>query len=101
MIKTVQEIKVGLCFESAIQPVGRLVIKDYIIYFEFDDLFLESGIEISPFKLRAKGGVISLPLRPFEGLARVFNDSLPDRICIRFNGTRSRSIYPRKPLIPF
>lgn len=78
MIQTIKEIKVGLCFDKDIQPIGRLAIRDQIIYFEYDQAFLQNGLEISPFRLPAQRGVTTLPSRPFEGLAGVFNDSLPD-----------------------
>src|SRR4051812_11507494 len=78
MITPITEVKVGLDFGSEIQPVGRLAIRDRIIYFEYNDAFIQKGIEISPFRLPLQRGVIELPLRPFEGLAGVFSDSLPD-----------------------
>jgi serine/threonine-protein kinase HipA len=74
----IKEIKVGLNFGSGIQPVGRLAIRNGIIYFEYDEEFLQSNLEISPIKLPLQRGVIELPRDPFEGLAGVFNDSLPD-----------------------
>ncbi|MGH2623264.1 MAG: type II toxin-antitoxin system HipA family toxin, partial [Sphingobacterium sp.] len=49
-----------------------------IIYFEYEETFLQSNLEISPIKLPLQRGVIELPKTPFEGLAGVFNDSLPD-----------------------
>lgn len=78
MIRPVTEIKVGLDFDSGIQPVGRLAIRDHVIYFGYDNEFMRTGIEISPFHLPLQKGVIELPLHPFEGLAGVFSDSLPD-----------------------
>lgn len=78
MITPVTEVKVGLNFGSEIQPVGRLAIRDRIIYFEYDDAFIQQGIEISPLRLPLQRGLIELPQRPFEGLAGVFSDSLPD-----------------------
>jgi serine/threonine-protein kinase HipA len=74
----IKEIKVGLNFGSGIQPVGRLAISNGIIYFEYDEEFIKSKLEISPIKLPLQRGVIELPRDPFEGLAGVFNDSLPD-----------------------
>ena len=78
MRTSIKELKVGLNFGSEIQPVGRLAIRDGIIYFEYDNAFLETNLEISPLKFPLKRGVIELPRTPFEGLAGVFNDSLPD-----------------------
>ena len=78
MRTSIKELKVGLNFGSEIQKVGRLAIRDGIIYFEYDNAFLETNLEISPLKFPLKRGVIELPRTPFEGLAGVFNDSLPD-----------------------
>lgn len=78
MRTSIKELKVGLNFGQEIQPVGRLAIRDGIIYFEYDNAFLERNLEISPIKLPLQRGVIELPRTPFEGLAGVFNDSLPD-----------------------
>lgn len=78
MKTAVKEIKVGLNFGSAIQSVGRLAIRNSMIYFEYDEVFLQSNLEISPIKLPLQPGVTELPQSPFEGLAGVFNDSLPD-----------------------
>jgi len=78
MTQPVTEIKVGLDFGSGVQPVGRLAIRDHVIYFEYSNEFINTGIQISPFRLPLQKGVIELPQRPFEGLAGVFSDSLPD-----------------------
>lgn len=78
MKTAIKEIKVGLNFGSGIQPVGRLAIRNRIIYFEYDEAFLQTNLEISPIKLPLQHGVIEFSKSPFEGLAGVFNDSLPD-----------------------
>src|SRR5690606_20726476 len=44
----------------------------------YHDEFVQKGIEISPFRLPLQKGLIELPAKPFEGLAGVFSDSLPD-----------------------
>lgn len=78
MSQPIIEVKVGLNFGSETHSVGRLAIRERIIYFEYNEAFIRKGIEISPLRLPLKKGVIELPLRPFEGLAGVFSDSLPD-----------------------
>lgn len=78
MKTAIKEIRVGLDFGSEIQPVGRLAIRDDIIYFQYDEEFLQTNLEISPVRLPLQRDVIGLPRDPFEGLAGVFNDSLPD-----------------------
>ena len=74
----ITEIKVGLNFGSEIQSVGRLAERNGIIYFEYDENFVQNRIKISPFKLPLRNGVVELPSDPFEGLIGVFSDSLPD-----------------------
>lgn len=58
--------------------MGRLLLKNRQIFFEYDASFLKLGLELSPFKLPLKKGVIPSNDRTFEGLFGVFNDSLPD-----------------------
>ena len=58
--------------------MGRLLLKSRKIFFEYDAAFIKTGLELSPFKLPLKSGVIESNDRTFEGLFGVFNDSLPD-----------------------
>jgi serine/threonine-protein kinase HipA len=58
--------------------MGRLAIKDKKFFFEYDSQFLKNKLELSPFKLPAKSGIIRSNDYIFEGLFGVFNDSLPD-----------------------
>jgi serine/threonine-protein kinase HipA len=58
--------------------MGRLLLKSRQIFFEYDANFIKTGLELSPFKLPLKSGVIESNDRTFEGLFGVFNDSLPD-----------------------
>ncbi len=59
-------------------PMGRLALVNRKFYFEYDSNFLELGLELSPFKLPLKPGVLTCEDRIFEGLFGMFNDSLPD-----------------------
>ena len=58
--------------------VGRLALKSHKIFFEYEPSFLKTGLNISPFKLPLKSGVMYSPDAVFDGLFGVFNDSLPD-----------------------
>lgn len=60
------------------QLTGRLLLKNRQIFFEYDAAFIKTGLELSPFKLPLKAGVIESNDRTFEGVFGVFNDSLPD-----------------------
>ncbi len=74
----ISSLNVGIDFGSGIESVGRLASRDQLIYFEYEADFFQKGIEISPLKLPLRKGVLQLPTRPFDGLAGVFADSLPD-----------------------
>ena len=77
-IIALNEIKVGLNFGAETISVGRLASRDYKVYFEFDEAFIESGLDISPLKLPLTYGVQTFDPLLFDGLPGVFNDSLPD-----------------------
>ncbi|MBF5058604.1 type II toxin-antitoxin system HipA family toxin [Candidatus Neptunochlamydia vexilliferae] len=59
-------------------PLGTLALKQRKILFEYAPEFIETKLEISPFKLPLKRGVQQTEDFLFEGLFGVFNDSLPD-----------------------
>ena len=58
--------------------VGRLAEKDRLIYFEYDKEFLQSDIQLSPYKLPLRSGLFVCDDNVFEGLFGLFGDSLPD-----------------------
>jgi serine/threonine-protein kinase HipA len=60
------------------QLMGRLLMKNRQIFFEYDASFIKTGLELSPFKLPLQTNVISSNDSTFQGLFGVFNDSLPD-----------------------
>ena len=76
--RPVTKIIVSLAIGPTPVRVGTLATVKRSIYFEYDSSFLESGIEISPFRLPLKAGTFQAKPEPFEGLFGVFNDSLPD-----------------------
>ncbi|MFP4333350.1 MAG: type II toxin-antitoxin system HipA family toxin [Campylobacterales bacterium] len=63
------------------KKVGNILLKDGIVYFEYDKEFKASGLEISPLKLplSLSGVYTNSEDRYFEGLAGVFHDTLPDK----------------------
>lgn len=71
-------LTVYLDAHSQSQKIGRLAFKDRKILFEYDAVFLASGVEISPFHLPLRPGVFTPDTMVFDGLFGVFNDSLPD-----------------------
>jgi serine/threonine-protein kinase HipA len=58
--------------------VGRLAWKDRRILFEYDREFIGSSLELSPFKLPLRPGVIVGDPAKLNGLPGMFDDSLPD-----------------------
>lgn len=63
------------------KKIGNLLLKDGIVYFEYDKNFKTSGLEISPLKLplSQSGVYTNNDERYFESLAGVFHDTLPDK----------------------
>jgi len=64
------------------KKIGTLLYKNGHVYFEYDELFKASGLEISPFNLPL--GTTRLYSNPsdrnyYQGLPGVFHDSLPDK----------------------
>ncbi len=64
--------------EGRRRRVGRLARRQREILFEYDAEFLVSKLEISPFKLPLRPGVVVGDPMLFSGLMGVFEDSLPD-----------------------
>ncbi len=58
--------------------VGTLVEARQAVSFEYDAVFLESGIELSPFRLPARAGLVDHEDVGFGPLPGLFDDSLPD-----------------------
>lgn len=58
--------------------VGRLVLQDRRVLFQYDAAFLGRGLELSPLRLRRTPDVITGDPALFDGLMGLFDDSLPD-----------------------
>lgn len=76
--KPIEIVNVKYCCGDDAVQMGRLAIKNRKILFEYDDEFLKTKLELSPFKLPLRSGVIACEDNVFEGLFGIFNDSLPD-----------------------
>ncbi|GHU10916.1 toxin HipA [Alphaproteobacteria bacterium] len=77
-MKIIDQMHVFLNIEGIRHFVGTLAFYNRRYYFEYDNAFLKTGLEISPFALPLKSGVLQEEDRVFDGLFGVFNDSLPD-----------------------
>lgn len=71
-------LQVEIDLGSGPRSIGRLAWRDRAVYFEYDPVFLSSGLEISPFRLKLAAGLVEGPADVFQRLPGVFNDSLPD-----------------------
>jgi len=71
-------VNVKYCHSDNIIKMGRLAITNRKIFFEYDDEFLKTKLELSPFKLPLRFGAIACEDNVFEGLFGIFNDSLSD-----------------------
>lgn len=58
--------------------VGSIAYTNRQFFFEYSQEFLDTGLELSPFKLPLKPGLHHCEDLTFEGLFGLFNDSLPD-----------------------
>lgn len=74
----VKMIHVEYCRGNHLIPMGRLALQNRRIFFEYAPSFLETGLELSPYKLPLQPGVKVCEDYLFEGLFGIFNDSLPD-----------------------
>ena len=71
-------LTVRLDLEGKTLEVGTLAYRDRSIFFEYAEEALDSDLELSPFRLPLSPGVKKFDAQPFEGLAGLFSDSLPD-----------------------
>lgn len=63
---------------TPLQLIGRLLLRDRRIYFEYDPAWIACGVELSPFKLPLQSGAVTCDTTMFDGLFGLFADSLPD-----------------------
>jgi serine/threonine-protein kinase HipA len=76
--RPITTLRVELAVKGTSVVVGRLAWRDRVVYFEYDNAFLSTKLELSPFKMRLAPGLIEGPERVFDRLHGLFNDSLPD-----------------------
>jgi serine/threonine-protein kinase HipA len=78
-LNTISKISVKLNLQGQVHDVGNLVLDAAgKIYFKYDDVFLEKGLNISPIVLDYTGKISNPNTHIFESLYGVFADSLPD-----------------------
>jgi serine/threonine-protein kinase HipA len=75
-----RELRVRLQFSASdLRDVGTLAEGGHRVWFEYDPLFANSGLEISPLRLPlSQKGLIEHPVRPGIPIPGVFNDARPE-----------------------
>lgn len=74
----IKKVKVNLHFPDQYHEVGHLIKEDKRIFFKYSSEFIESGLEISPFKMPLSEKIYNFDDDFLDGLPGVFYDSLPD-----------------------
>jgi serine/threonine-protein kinase HipA len=77
-MEPIEQLEVYLRFTDTPVPVGQMVIDNGTIFFKYDTDFINSGLDISPFKLKPTDAILTPETSIFDGLFGVFSDSLPD-----------------------
>ncbi|BFM43441.1 type II toxin-antitoxin system HipA family toxin [Flavobacterium sp. CFS9] len=78
-MENTSKVKAFLNLGSNKTEIGDLVQNKNKIYFKYHPDFIESGLEISPFKMKLSREILTPNELHFDGLFGVFSDSLPDR----------------------
>lgn len=78
LFEPLKQLVVSLDFGEGEREVGRLARRGRQLYFEYNNDFVNTKLQISPFHLPLETGVKTFEPELFEGLPGVFNDSLPD-----------------------
>ena len=58
----IEKINISLDFGTSKQEIGTLITQNQRIYFRYAPSFLDSPLEISPFKLKKTSEIITCPL---------------------------------------
>ena len=77
-MQSVQKTKAFLNLNNVKTEIGDLVQNQNRIYFKYHPDFIESGLEISPFKMKLSREILTPKELHFDGLFGVFFDSIPD-----------------------
>ena len=78
IFKSIPSVKVGLRFTDEVIPVGQLMKDNHLVYFIFDNQFIEQGMDISPLNCPLRPGALTFDDSFLNGLPGVLYDSLPD-----------------------
>ena len=79
MATSIQEIEVQFTRSPTVSwPIGMLVTQGQQLFFEYHSSWLRRNLELSPFILPVKTGLVEHQQRNFGPLLGLFDDSLPD-----------------------
>ena len=79
MATSIQEIEVQFTLSPTVSwPIGMLVTQGQQLFFEYHSSWLRRNLELSPFILPVKTGLVEHQQRNFGPLFGLFDDSLPD-----------------------
>lgn len=76
--KGIKRINVFIKFSGDEILVGKLILDNRLIHFKYEDDFINSGMNLSPIKLKFNNEIQVAAPTPFRGIFGVFDDSLPD-----------------------
>jgi serine/threonine-protein kinase HipA len=74
----VEKLTVSVSLAGLEVEFGELVSSEGKIYFKYFPSFIDTGIQLSPFKMQLSEKVLTADIAPFDRLFGVFDDSLPD-----------------------
>jgi len=74
----IDKLVVSISLNGEEIELGELVSSTKKIYFKYYQGFIDSGLNVSPFKLALSEQIFSVGTNVFDGLFGLFNDSLPD-----------------------
>ena len=77
-MSALKKIEVRFAGPEGTTTVGTLVQRRHRIYFEYAGAWLDRGLELSPFTLPSRPGLLEHSDRQFGPLFGLFDDSLPD-----------------------
>lgn len=77
-MQNVNRTKAFLNIDNSKLEIGDMVLDKNKIYFKYNQNFIESGLQISPFKLKLSNEILYPKETHFDGLFGVFSDSIPD-----------------------
>ena len=78
MSTTENVLNVSLEHAEQVLNVGQLIFDKGLSYLKLDTSFINTGINLSPLKIKMTTQLQIAPRQPFNGLFGIFADSLPD-----------------------